>query len=123
MEPPGLFRGRGEHPHAGRVKSRILPEYVTLNLGWDNVIPHCPVAGHAWKGINSSNEGTWLAKFKDELNNYSDSAKYLFLSADSKLKGDNDKKKYERARRLNKIISKIRGGYMDCMKSAKNEDN
>jgi len=33
VEPPGIFRGRGEHPHAGRFKSRIVPEFVSLNLG------------------------------------------------------------------------------------------
>jgi DNA topoisomerase-1 len=33
VEPPGIFRGRGEHPHAGCFKSRIVPEYVILNIG------------------------------------------------------------------------------------------
>jgi len=33
MEAPGIFRGRGEHPHAGKLKSRIVPEFVTINLG------------------------------------------------------------------------------------------
>ena len=28
VEPPGIFRGRGEHPHAGRLKKRIVPEMV-----------------------------------------------------------------------------------------------
>lgn len=32
MELPGLFRGRGDHPKAGMVKRRIVPEDVTLNL-------------------------------------------------------------------------------------------
>ena len=39
VEPPGIFRGRGEHPHAGKLKSRILPENVTVNVGPNNVIP------------------------------------------------------------------------------------
>jgi len=96
---------------------------VSLNVGFDNVIPHCPVKGHAWKAIQSNNESTWLAKFKDELNNYSDSSKYLFLAADSKLKGDNDKRKYERARRLKNIIGKIRSTYISSMKSTKRDEN
>jgi len=33
VEPPGIFRGRGEHPHAGCLKSRIVPENVVLNIG------------------------------------------------------------------------------------------
>lgn len=39
VEPPGIFRGRGEHPQAGKLKARILPEFVTMNVGPDNAIP------------------------------------------------------------------------------------
>ncbi len=31
IEPPGLFRGRGEHPKMGMVKKRIMPEDVIIN--------------------------------------------------------------------------------------------
>lgn len=117
IEPPGLFRGRGEHPHAGKIKSRIVPEYVSLNVGYDNPIPPCPIPGHAWKKVVSNPEATWLCHFKDEKNTYASSGKYLFLSADSKIKGQNDKKKYERARRLKDIIEKVREDYIKCMKS------
>lgn len=30
-EPPGLFRGRGEHPKMGMLKKRIMPEDVVIN--------------------------------------------------------------------------------------------
>lgn len=33
IEPPGLFRGRGEHPKMGMVKKRIQPEDVIINCG------------------------------------------------------------------------------------------
>ena len=33
VEPPGIFRGRGEHPSAGKLKSRIVPEFVSINVG------------------------------------------------------------------------------------------
>ena len=32
MEPPGAFRGRGAHPKMGKLKSRVLPEQVSVNL-------------------------------------------------------------------------------------------
>ena len=32
MEPPGLFRGRGEHPKTVKLKSRCYAESVALNL-------------------------------------------------------------------------------------------
>ena len=51
VEPPGIFRGRGEHPQAGKLKSRIVPEYVQINVGQNNPIPICPVPGHAWKRV------------------------------------------------------------------------
>ena len=31
IEPPGLFRGRGEHPKMGMVKRRTMPEDVIIN--------------------------------------------------------------------------------------------
>lgn len=33
IEPPGLFRGRGEHPKQGMLKKRIQPEDVIINCG------------------------------------------------------------------------------------------
>lgn len=29
-EPPGLFRGRGDHPKMGMLKRRVMPEDVTI---------------------------------------------------------------------------------------------
>lgn len=31
MEPPGLFRGRGDHPKMGMLKRRVMPEDVIIN--------------------------------------------------------------------------------------------
>jgi DNA topoisomerase-1 len=100
IEPPGIFRGRGEHPHIGKCKSRIVPEFVSVNVGDDDVIPPCPIAGHAWKRVIFNPQATWLCHFRDETNPWTGTGKYLFLAAESKLKGDNDREKYERARRL-----------------------
>ena len=33
MEPPGLFRGRGDHPKMGKLKARIYPRDITINIG------------------------------------------------------------------------------------------
>jgi len=33
VEPPGLFRGRGEHPKMGKVKQRVYPRDITINIG------------------------------------------------------------------------------------------
>lgn len=31
IEPPGLFRGRGDHPKQGMLKRRTQPEDVIIN--------------------------------------------------------------------------------------------
>jgi len=122
VEPPGIFRGRGEHPHAGSLKSRIIPEMVTINTGLDDPIPKCPVAGHCWEAIVENKEAAWLATFKDERASYAP-RKYINLAADSKIKGENDKKKYEKARRLKEKIKTIRANYTAAMESSSVTDN
>jgi len=57
-----------------------------------------------------------LAGFKDERSNFA-AHKYVFLAAESKLKGENDKKKYEKARRLKGCIDKVRDSYEKAMKT------
>ena len=114
VEPPGIFRGRGEHPHAGSLKSRIIPEMVTINTGLDDPIPKCPVPGHNWERVVENREATWLATFKDERASYA-LRKYINLAAESKIKGENDRKKYEKARRLKNLIGKIRENYISKM--------
>jgi DNA topoisomerase I len=51
IEPPGLFRGRGEHPKMGKLKKRVMPEDVIINCSKDAPIPK-PPAGHRWKEVN-----------------------------------------------------------------------
>jgi DNA topoisomerase I len=42
VEPPGLFRGRGEHPKMGKLKCRIYPRDITINIGKGVPIPTHP---------------------------------------------------------------------------------
>mmetsp|Transcript_53505 Transcript_53505/g.73348 ORF Transcript_53505/g.73348 Transcript_53505/m.73348 type:complete len:165 (-) Transcript_53505:846-1340(-) len=122
VEPPGIFRGRGAHPLAGKLKTRIVPEFVTINVGLDNPIPMCTVPGHCWRRIVSNPEATWLSHFKDERNAWSNT-KYVALAAESRIKGENDRKKYEKARKLKNSIDKIRADYMRKMASNDRIDN
>lgn len=93
-----------------------MPEFVKINIGENDPIPICPIAGHCWKSVVSCPELTWLAHFKDERNAKSN-GKYVFLAADSRIKGENDLKKYEKARRLKANIDKIRNDYEEKMRS------
>jgi len=123
VEPPGIFRGRGEHPAAGKLKSRIVPEFVQINIGQNNPIPICHVPGHSWKRVVEKKDATWLAVFRDERSTFGAGTKYVALAAESTVKGDNDRKKYEKARRLKKSIQTIRSNYMTKMKSTDMQDN
>ncbi|KAI2788995.1 DNA topoisomerase 1 [Penicillium oxalicum] len=113
VEPPSLFRGRGEHPKTGRVKTRVQPEQVTINIGKEAKVPP-PPPGHKWKEVKHDQEGTWLAMWQENINgNY----KYVMLAANSDVKGQSDYKKFEKARELKKHIDKIRKDYTKNMKS------
>ncbi|PWA99650.1 DNA topoisomerase I alpha [Artemisia annua] len=109
VEPPGLFRGRGEHPKMGKLKKRIHPSDITINIGKDAPIPECPINGESWKEIRHDNTVTWLAYWIDPIT--SKEFKYVFLAASSSLKGQSDKEKYEKARMLKGYIQGIRTAY------------
>lgn len=115
VEPPGLFRGRGQHPKAGYIKTRLRPEDITINVGKSNLVPKCPVPGHAWKNVVHNSYVTWLAYYKDPELSFSN-VKYVYLAASSKFKGLNDKLKYEKARKLKGLIDGIRSDYFDKIK-------
>lgn len=113
VEPPGLFRGRGEHPKTGRFKKRVLPEQITINIGKEAMVPK-PPEGHKWKEIKHDQEGTWLAMWQENINN---AYKYVMLAANSDIKGQSDYKKFEKARELKKHIDKIRKDYRKELQS------
>ncbi|WVR07749.1 hypothetical protein IAU60_004792 [Kwoniella sp. DSM 27419] len=112
-EPPGLFRGRGEHPKKGTLKHRLRPEDIILNIGKDAPIPVPNIPGQ-WKGIQHDNTVTWLAYWKENVNG---NTKYVFLSAGSSWKGQSDRAKFEKARELIKHVDKIRKDYTADLKS------
>ncbi|KAJ2953786.1 hypothetical protein O0L34_g1413 [Tuta absoluta] len=113
IEPPGLFRGRGEHPKMGMLKRRVMPEDVLINCSKDSKIPKAP-PGHKWKEVRHDNTVTWLASWTENVQGQS---KYVMLNPSSKLKGEKDWQKYETARKLHKCIDKIRDTYRQDWKA------
>ncbi|XP_017050823.1 DNA topoisomerase 1 isoform X1 [Drosophila ficusphila] len=113
LEPPGLFRGRGEHPKMGMIKRRIQASDVSINCGKESKVP-APPPGSRWKEVRHDNTVTWLASW---IENVQGQVKYIMLNPSSKLKGEKDHIKYETARRLDKVIEKIRATYRDEWKS------
>ncbi|KAJ4452406.1 putative DNA topoisomerase 1 [Paratrimastix pyriformis] len=96
VEPPTLFQGRGEHPLAGKLKKRIRPEDVTINIGEEATVPKAP-EGHRWAEVIHNHDVTWLAMWKDEIMNHH---KYVMLAANSTFRGQSDFLKFEAARCL-----------------------
>ena len=113
IEPPGLFRGRGEHPKQGCLKTRTQPEDVIINCSADSKWPE-PPEGHQWKKVQHDNTVTWLASWQENVQNQ---IKYVMLNPSSKLKGEKDMMKYEKARELKLKIGTIRDNYMLDLKS------
>lgn len=112
VEPPGLFRGRGAHPKTGKLKKRVYPEDITLNLGVEAPIPPAP-PGHSWGAIKHDKSVVWLAMWRE---NIADAFKYVKLAATSSIKGVSDMKKFETARELKKHIKSIREDYTKMLK-------
>ncbi|XP_046639918.1 DNA topoisomerase I, mitochondrial-like [Daphnia pulicaria] len=112
IEPPGLFRGRGDHPKMGMVKRRVIPEDVIINCT-KGTAPK-PPPGHKWKEVRSDNTVTWLASWTE---NVQGQVKYIMLNSASRLKGEKDWQKYEIARQLKDSVDKIRETYKEDWKS------
>merc|ERR1712045_689946 len=113
IKPPGLFRGRGEHPKQGMLRRRVMPEDVIINCSKDSDFPS-PPEGHRWKEVRHDNTVTWLASWTENVQNQ---IKYVMLNPSSKLKGEKDMMKYEKARQLKGTIGKIRDNYNIDLKS------
>ncbi|MDW0229591.1 MAG: DNA topoisomerase I [Nitrososphaeraceae archaeon] len=111
VEPPGIFMGRGLHPLRGRWKPRVTPKDVTLNLGQDASAPEGP-----WKAIVHDHYSTWLASW---IENLTGKRKYVWLHDSSYLRQDNDKAKYDTAKKLEYYISDIEKEIINQMLNSK----
>lgn len=109
IEPPGLFRGRGDHPKMGKVKRRVEAEDIIINIGKKAKVPD-PPKGHKWKEVRHDNTVSWLVSWTE---NIMGNVKYIMLNPSSKLKSMKDWQKYEKARELHKVIERIREDYIE----------
>ena len=120
IEPPGIFLGRGDHPKLGRIKTRINPEDVIINLSKNAPIPKPNIInGNKMQSINNwgkiihNNEVVWLATWTD---NISGKNKYVFTSMESVFKSKSDMDKFDLARKLKRKVNQIRAAYYEDMK-------
>lgn len=114
VEPPGIYLGRGAcNPKSGMIKKRIYPEDVTINIGKDAPIPET-LPGHHWGRIVHDRTVQWLASYPDTITN---KTKYVWLAAHSELRGKNDAKKFDLARKLKRKIKMIRAENEQMLRS------
>lgn len=116
IEPAAIFYGRGDNPKRGLVKRDIEPEEVTINIGEAAKIPK-PPKGHKWKEVINDKNLAWIASWKDPISNEN---KYVYFAAEGQLKGKSDLHKYEKARKLNHYIEKVRAKYTKDLSSRTN---
>uniref|UniRef100_A0A3Q2NRB8 DNA topoisomerase I n=1 Tax=Fundulus heteroclitus TaxID=8078 RepID=A0A3Q2NRB8_FUNHE len=95
IEPPGLFRGRGDHPKMGMLKRRIRPQDIIINCS--KCVKSCDVAGF----LQNQGREFIAPAFNDP----------------SCVQGEKDWQKYETARRLKKCVDRLRAQYREDWKS------
>lgn len=105
VEIPSLFVGRGNHPLIGKIKKRIYPEDVIINIGKGEKIPEINITGHKWGGIIHDNTLEWIAAWKNNVTNKTNYARFGRMS---KFKMNNDMEKFDLARKLKNKINSIR---------------
>ena len=120
IEPPGLFRGRGEHPKMGKIKKRIYPRDITINIGKGATIPTHPYPDQSWREVRHDNTVTWLAFWRDPVN--VKEYKYVMMAANSSWKSESDLQKYEKARKLKDYIDEIRSTYTKNWESSERRE-
>ena len=107
IEPPGIFIGRGTHPKSGKIKKRIRPEDVTINLDKESPIPKPNISGN-WGNVINDRTVVWLANWKEEITGQT---KYIFTSFESFFKSKSDEEKFNLARQLKRKANSIREKY------------
>ena len=111
MQPPSIFKGHKDSDKRGKIKARIVPSDITLNIS-RNSVPLCFINGtqKKWGKIISDKTAVWLAKWKNPITG---SADYNRISrSHDPWVGRNDLTKFQKARHLNNKITHIRAVYM-----------
>lgn len=120
VEPPGLYQGHGKHPLRGKIKKRLSPSDITLNVSKDSV-PKCYIHGKEckWGEIVENRDVTWIAGWKHPITG---GTTYKWLKrTESHFVCAGDMKKFDKARSLDKNIGKIRKKYTKDLSSTNSE--
>jgi len=118
VQPPGLYIGHGEHPMRGRIKKRVEPKDIILNVSKLNV-PKCNINGRPcqWGDVVEDHSVTWIAAWRHPITN---EMNYVWLKREeSHWVCADDMVKFDKARKLDDNISTIRQKYTKDLSSSK----
>jgi DNA topoisomerase-1 len=116
VQPPGLYIGHGTHPLRGKIKKRIEPQDITLNISKTN-IPKCIINGIPckWGDIIQNHDVTWIASWRHPI---TEEMNYVWLKREaSEWVCASDIQKFDKARNLAKNIEKVRRKYTEDLSS------
>lgn len=99
IEPPGIFMGRPGHPMRGKVKFRINPEDVTINIDENSPVPE----GN-WKAVVHNRGNTNIAFYYEKATGQQ---KDIMVSRSSAIVQDLEKEKFDLARKLANNLNKV----------------
>lgn len=91
VEPMALFVGAGANmTNKGKIKSKVYPEDVTINISKGSLIPPAP-NGYKWGKIVHDNTVRWTSKYRNQITT---------KLAETRLQETGDLIKFEKARKL-----------------------
>lgn len=99
-EPSSLFMGKGENPLRGHFKRGPRKEDIVLNLS-----PNAKCPPGKWKKIVWKPNKMWIASWTDKLTG---KQKYVWLGDSYHKKQEREKKKFEKAKTLDKNFWKVK---------------
>ena len=118
VQPPGLFIGHGKAPRRGKIKARTKPQDVILNVSLTHV-PRCISHGKPcnWQEAVENKDVEWIATYRHPITK---KMNYVWLQREeSHWVCMDDKIKFDKARKLEKNIAKIRKQYKRDLSSPK----
>jgi len=116
IQPPGLLTGSHKSPDQGKIKGRVLPSDITINISKGHE-PKCRFNGKPceWKEIVQNRDDNWLVAYPNAL---SGKRTYIYLDRnESRQVASSDKEKFDKARVLKKNLPKIRKEYKNDLTS------
>lgn len=98
VEPSSIFMGRGKHPLRGKWKRGAQESDVTLNISPDAKKPE-----GKWNFVWMPG-CMWIARWDDKLRG---KEKYIWVSESSPMKQERERKKFDKAKELEKNFKRI----------------